>query len=471
MASAFSLAETEAYYARNSSARTLLLVASCLGAMIGPLSLATINLALPSIAIDLEADAKIISWIPMSFLVSTVMFMLPAGKLADIFGRKRTFLTGIALAAVLSALSSMVQNIESLIFLRFLQGLAMAIVFGSGLAIVVSVFSDKQRGMAMGWYSGSVYFALTISPFLGGWFTEHFGWRTVFLIQVPLSILVFAFMLAWVPGEWRKEEKTPFDWTGSAIFAGWAVTFVYGVSGLPNWSSIITLVLSAGYLCLFVWHQSRVENPLISMRLFTQNRVFSFSLAASVLMYSVNFPMAFLLSIFLQIAKGFTPTHAGIIMLSQAFTMAVVAPVAGSISDGVEPRVVATLGCCCCVLGFVLIWIASGMAPIWTMVAGLVCVGLGFGFFTTPNNSAAMGSVEKTELGTASAAVNLARTVGNLFGMSLMALIILVLIGEQEFTPELNSELMSTVHIWMLVAGCFATLAATLSFARGRTRR
>ena len=470
MVPTLSLAETETHYANHSSARTLLLITSCLGAMIGPLSLATTNLALPSIAIDLEANAKTISWIPMGFLVSSVMFMLPAGKLADIFGRKRALLVGIAASTIFSIFSSLVQSIEWLIFLRFLQGFSMAIVFSSGLAILVSVFSDQQRGMAMGWYSGSVYFALTISPFLGGWVTEHLGWRTVFWIQVPLSVLVFAFLLFWIPGEWRKEGRAFFDWTGSAIFAGWAATFVYGVSGLPNWTSVLTLLISACYLWLFVWHQSRVENPLISMRLFTQNRVFSFSLAAAVLMYSVNFPMAFLLSIFLQISKGLTPTHAGLIMLFQAFTMAVIAPIAGRVSDRVEPRVVATLGCCCCILGFLLIGIASNMAPIWTIAAGLVCVGFGFGFFTTPNNSAAMGAIEKSELGTASAAVNLARTIGNLFGMSLMALVIHALIGAQEFTPELSSELLRTMHIWMIIAGCFAMLAATLSFARGRTR-
>ena len=441
--------------------------------MIGPLSLATINLALPSIAIDLQADAKMISWIPMSFLVAGVMFMLPAGKLADIFGRKRAFLAGAAVASVLSASASMVQSIEMLIFLRFLQGVAMAMVFGSGLAMLVSVFSNEKRGMAMGWYSGSVYFALTISPFLGGWVTEHLGWRMVFWIQVPLSAVVFGLLYFMVPGEWRKESeegKTSFDWTGSAIFAGWAITFVYGVSGLPNWIAVITLVISACYLGLFVWHQSRVENPLISMRLFTHNRVFSFSLAASVLMYSVNFPMAFLLSIFLQITKGLTPTHAGLIMLFQALTMAVIAPIAGRLSDRVEPRIVATLGCAFCVLGFALIWIASGMAPVWTIAVGLVCVGLGFGFFTTPNNSAAMGSIDKTELGTASAAVNLARTIGNLFGMSVMALVIHALIGAQEFTPELNSELSQTVHIWMAFAGGLAILAAILSFSRGKVR-
>lgn len=470
MASKLSLAETETYYANSSAARTLLLVTSCLGAMIGPLSLATVNLALPSIALDFSADAKTISWIPMGFLLSSVMFMLPAGKLADIYGRKLFLLIGVVFSALLSVSASMVQSAELLIFLRFLQGFSMAIIFGSGMAILVSVFAENNRGMAIGLYSGSVYFALTVSPFLGGWFTEHLGWRTVFWIQVPLSIVVFLLVAFATPGEWRKENREPFDWTGSAIFAGWAATFVYGVSGLPNWSSVVTLLISTCYLCLFFWHQSRAKNPLISTRLFTQNRVFAFSLSASVLMYSVNYPMSFLLSIFLQLAKGLSPTEAGLIMLSQAFVMALIAPIAGRISDRFEPRIVATLGAMCCIFGFTIIWLVSSMVAAWVIGVGLICVGFGFGFFSTPNNSAAMGSVKKDDLGTASAAVNLARTVGNLFGMSLMALVIHAVIGPREFTPELNAELLHSVHIWMLICIVSASVAAVFSFARGNTR-
>jgi len=327
-------------------------------------------------------------------------------------------------------------------------------LFGSGLAILVGVFAEQKRGMAMGLYSGSVYFSLTVSPFLGGWFTETFGWRSVFWINIPLSFAVLCLVFFRMPGEWKKHEKEPFDWTGSLIFAGWAATFVYGVSGLPEMSSILTLLISTCYLILFFWHQSRVKNPLISMRFFTRNRVFAFSLAASILMYSVNFPMSFLLSIFLQLAKGLTPTEAGAVLLVQAFTMALVAPISGRISDRIEPRIVATFGSLCCVLGFVIIWLLSTSSVAWLIGLGLVSVGFGFGFFSTPNNSAAMGAVSKEDLGTAAAAVNLARNLGNLFGMSTMAMVIYALIGPREFSPELNNELMTAVHISMLIARC-----------------
>ena len=437
--------------------------------MLGPLSLATVTIALPVIAIDLAASARIVSWIPTGFLLSSVIFMLPAGKFADIYGRKRVYLLGVISTGLISVAASFVQTAEWLLFWRFMQGFSMAVIFGTGLAILMSVYSGKHRGMAMGVYTGSVYFALTVSPVLGGLSTEYWGWRSVFWIQAPLSFVVVGMIVFTMPGEWRNAVKRKFDWTGSAIFAGWAATFVFGLSGLPDLSSIVTLLISVPYLGLFIWHQARVESPLISMTLFTNNRIFSFSLIASVLMYSVNFPLHFLLSIFLQIVNGLSPTYAGIIMVFQAFMMAIVAPIAGRVSDRIQPRIVATMGCLGCVLGFFIIWAVSSTGSNGLMALGLACVGIGFAFFTTPNNSAAMGAVEKKELGTASSAVNLARSLGNLVGMSLMALIIHSLIGDQTFSLELSDELVVSLQSWMWIAICLAGLASVFSLFRGRS--
>lgn len=245
--------------------------------------------------------------------------------------------------------------------------------------------------------------------------------------------------------------------------------FVYGISGLPDGTSLFTLIISILYMALFIWHQSRVKHPLISMRLFTENKVFPFSLAASSLMYSAMYPLGFILSIFLQFAKGLSPSDAGTILLLQAITMAIIGPIAGRVSDRFEARVISTLGCCVCLIAFTIVMAVDETTPSWVIGVCLVCIGLGFGFFSTPNNSAAMGAVNESELGTASAAVNLSRTVGNLIGMSLMMLTIHTIIGPVQFTPELNKELVETLHIWMKVAAVFAVLAGVMSLARGRT--
>jgi len=221
MSKSLSLDETHQYYLTNKAARRFLLLAICLGSMLGPFAMASVNLALPAIALDLNANAVLVSWMPTGFLLSAVMFMLPTGKLADRYGRKRFYFLGILSNGVLSVLASFGQSIEWLLMCRMLQGISMSMVFGSGMAIVSSVYPASERGSAIGLYAASVYTALTLSPVIGGWFTEILGWRSVFWMQTPPSIAVIL-MLFFIKGEWRDPVKKPFDWTGSLIFALWA---------------------------------------------------------------------------------------------------------------------------------------------------------------------------------------------------------------------------------------------------------
>ena len=511
--------------------------------MLGPLSLTTVNLALPSIAEAFEVNAKRLSWIPTSFLLSTVICMLPAGKLADIYGRKRFYLCGVLFTGIVSIAASLAQSAETLIFWRFLQGGSVAVFVGSGLAILTAVFPGKNRGAAMGWYAASVYFALTVSPVLGGLVTEYMGWRAVFWIQVPFSLIVAVCVWVAMPGEWselgrqhgirrngtgrsdsdrsngdlshsdlsnsdlshssrsdhhqhgvnHRQHQTPdddhvngstmradmradmraigrlFDWKGTLIFAAWATTFVIAVASLPHAYSGFLFAISGLCLVLFIWQQTRSLNPLLPASLFVRARTFSCSLGAAVLMYSASYPLSFLLSLFLQIGQEMTPSKVGLILLLQAMAMAIVAPIAGRISDRFGARVLATLGCLCSVAGFLQIYFADAETPVWVMGIGLVSIGLGYGCFSTPNNSSAMGAVSKQDLGAASSAVNLARVIGNLLGMSVMVVVVQVFIGTQEFSPALRTELAQAVKVWMMIAMTCGLTAALLSFIRGES--
>ena len=498
--------------------------------MLGPLSLTTVNLALPSIAEAFEVNAKRLSWIPTSFLLSTVICMLPAGKLADIYGRKRFYLCGVLFTGIVSIAASLAQSAETLIFWRFLQGGSVAVFVGSGLAILTAVFPGKNRGAAMGWYAASVYFALTVSPVLGGLITEYMGWRAVFWIQVPFSLIVAVCVWVAMPGEWselgrqhgkhgngtgrsdsdrsnsdlssgdlshsgrsdhrqhgvdHRQHHTPdddhvsdstmraigrlFDWKGTLIFAAWAITFVLAVASLPHAYSGFLFAISGLCLVVFIWQQTRSLNPLLPASLFVRARTFSCSLGAAVLMYSASYPLSFLLSLFLQIGQEMAPSKVGLILLLQAMAMAIVAPIAGRISDRFGARVLATLGCLCSVAGFLQIYVADAETPVWVMGIGLVSIGIGYGCFSTPNNSSAMGVVSKQDLGAASSAVNLARVIGNLLGMSVMVVVVQVFIGTQEFSPALRTELAQAVKVWMMIAMTCGLTAALLSFIRGES--
>lgn len=467
----FSADETHEYYLHNIGARRFVLFVICIGSMLGPFALTSVNLALPTIALDLNANAVIVSWMAIGFLLSSVMFMLPIGKLSDRYGRKRFYFWGVLSNVIISSIASFAPNMEWLLVCRLFQGLSMAMVFGSGMAIVSSIYPPSERGSAIGLYIASVYAALTISPILGGWVTEIFGWRSVFWIQVPPSILTILMMLT-VKGEWRDPVEKPFDWTGSLIFACWAGTLVYGLSGLPKAGSVVTFVLSFAYFWLFVFHQKRIAYPLVNIQLIQENRIFSFSLLAAVLIYAASYPLSFLLSLFLQFVLNYSPVDAGSVLLLQALIMALVSPFSGKLADRFEARHISTLGCILMALGFFEISFISMLGSSSNVITiGLLLIGLGFGLFSTPNINAAMSSVPRTDVGFASASINLARTIGNLFGMSLVGLLIYTFIGANTFTVEKAGELTSTLLIWVYIAIACAICAAFLSALRGKPEK
>jgi len=243
---------------------------------------------------------------------------------------------------------------------------------------------------------------------------------------------------------------------------------VYGLSKLPSLYGIGLLAISFASLAAFIMHQSRDKQPLIRVQMFKESRVFSLSLSTSFLMYASNFAIIFLLSLYLQYIKGFSPSEAGQILLLQALCMAIVAPFAGKLSDRFQPRVIATLGCVIVAVGFAFLIQINLQTSATYIGTSLALVGLGFGLFSTPNNSAIMGAVKEQEVGVASASMNLSRTIGNLVGMSLVNLMIHHFLGDATFTPEQNPALMQTVSLALMMSLSLILVACVLSALRGK---
>lgn len=445
------------------------LIVVCLGSIVGPLGMASVNIAIPDLAADLQANAKMVSWLPTLFILSSVIFMLPAGKLADNYGRKRIYAYGLALNAFSSLMCGVSNSIELVLFWRFVQGGASAMIFGTGVAIITSVTPSHKRGAALGITAACIYVGLTIAPAVGGWLTELWGWRSVFLFQVPIVIALLILIKLRLSGEWKNDNKTRFDWWGTAIFAVFSLSLVYGLSILPSIWGFVLLVLSALSLMFFVLHQSRSRRPLIRVQMFRESRVFSMSLSTSLLMYASNVPLIFLLSLYLQYVKDLTPLHAGQIILVQALSMAVIAPMSGKLADKFQSRLVATVGCVIVACGMLILSLMNTDTSITFIVGSLLLIGVGFGLFSTPNNNAIMGSVQLHEVGVASATMNLARTIGNLFGMSMVNLMVHYYIGEAQFTQEQNPALIQTVEMALSMSLAFVVIACVISGFRGKS--
>ncbi|MEP2600081.1 MAG: MFS transporter, partial [Paraglaciecola sp.] len=193
------------------------------------------------------------------------------------------------------------------------------------------------------------------------------------------------------------------------------------------------------------------------------------SLSTSLLMYASNFPLVFLISLYLQYVKGFTPSHAGQIILLQALSMAILAPISGKLADKLEARLISTLGCVIVGIGLAVLSMISTETSILYIAISLLLIGIGFGLFSTPNNNAIMGAVKPDEVGVASASLNLSRTIGNLFGMSLVNLMVHFYIGDAQFSAEQNPALIETFDMALMMSLSFVLVASVLSALRGKS--
>ncbi len=449
----------------------LLLTVICLGSFIAPLGMASVNVAIPALAAELNANAVLVSWIPTTVLLANIVFMLPAGKLADLFGRKQVFRWGICLNALAGISASFAESVSWVLAMRFIQGIGSAMMFATSMALLISVFAPHKRGLPLGLNAACVYLGLTLAPALGGWITEALGWRYVFLLPLPLVAVVLVLLQWRIKGEWRSGVTDRFDWRGALLFALWALALVLGLTGLPAPFSVVSLLVSFGLLFGFVRMQARAKNPLIRVQMFRESRVFSMSLLTASFMYASSYPLGFLLSLYLQYVRDFSASQAGHVLLSQALAMACVAPVAGKLSDFLPARFLASAGCACTLAGFAWLSQLSAETSGGAISLALVLVGIGFGFFSSPNNHVVMHAARADEVGVAAATLNLARVTGNLVGMSLVNLLVYWHLGNQALDAGVADSLLATFHNAINLALIFLTAATVLSLLRGRVHQ
>ncbi len=444
------------------------LLTATFAAFLTPFLGAALNVALPSIGEEFNADAILLNLTATIYLLSTAMFLLPAGRLGDIIGRKRVFIYGLSTFMISTILGAMSQSMLSLIIFRALQGIGSALIFGTGVAILTSVFPPGERGRALGINVAAVYIGLSAGPFLGGILTQYLGWRSIFWILVPLGLVAFILLLTKIKGEWADSRGEAFDWKG-AIFYMFALLFLMlGFSMLPAFIGYIFIVLGALFLWFFIRFEAGITNPLLEIKLFRVNRVFAFSNLAALINYSATFGVGFLMSLYLQYIKGMEPRDAGLILVVQPLIMAVFSPVTGRLSDKVQPQLIASAGMVFTTIGLVLLVFLRGDSQVSYILFILSLLGIGFALFSSPNTNAIMSSVERKHLGVASGAVGTMRMIGQMLSMSVVLILFSVLIGKIEISPAVHGAFLRAMH---LAFGIFAVLCfggIFASIARGK---
>ncbi len=449
--------------------RSTLIIAT-LSSFTTPFMGSAINLALPSIGREFQIDAVLLSWVATSYLLAAAISLVPFGRLADIYGRKKIFTYGIAAFTITSFLCAISTSTPMLILFRIFQGAASSMIFATGMAILTSVFPPQERGKALGINVAAVYIGLSLGPFLGGLLTQHLTWRSVFLLNVPLGLIIIWLVLWKLKGEWAEARGEKFDLPGAIIYGLALVVIMYGISLLPAMNSLWIILLGLlGFVAFVLW-QSRAEYPVYNLNLFRSNRVFAFSCLAALLNYSATFAMGFLLSLYLQYIKALSPQSAGLILIAAPVVMAIVSPFAGRLSDRIEPRIVSSIGMTLTTIGLLLFAFLDENSTSESIIVRLIVLGLGFALFSSPNTNAIMGSVQKRFYGLASGSVGTMRLLGMMISMGIATVIFAVYLGRVEITVAYYPVFIKSVNVAFAVFAILCFGGIFLSMVRGKLR-
>jgi EmrB/QacA subfamily drug resistance transporter len=451
--------------------RTALLIAT-LAAFLVPFDVSAVNIALPAIGKELAMDAISLNWVSTAYLLSSAVFLIPFGRIADIRGRKRIFSLGILIFICASFTLTLSNSPAMLIALRIVQGIGGSMMGATMVAIISSAFPQGERGRALGINSAAIYIGLTTGPFLGGLITAYIGWRSIFLVNVPLGILTLI-LISWkLKPEWCEAKGEKFDLAGAIIFGVSLASTIYGVSLLPGFFGWVFALGGGLGLVVFALFELRQTSPIVNIRLFRGNRVFMFSNLAALLNYGSTFGVAFLLSLYLQYIKGYDPSVAGTILLCQPILQVILSPFVGRLSDRIEPRLLSSAGMAVTSLAlFFLTFIGSGTSP-WIIVVNLAMLGIGLALFVSPNTNAIMGSVERKSLGVASGMLSTMRNLGQTLSMGAVILVFALYIGYLQITPAYYGALLAACKILFTLfsISCFAGIFVSMSRGKVRTK-
>jgi MFS family permease len=337
-------------------------------------------------------------------------------------------------------------------------------IMSTGVAILTAAYPPSERGRVLGLNVSSTYLGLSLGPVLGGFLTQNLGWRSIFWLNGLCGLAVFVLAITRLKGENHEPQKERYDIPGTVLLGAALTGIMLGLSRLPQPSGIG--LLAGGLVCLAVFVQVERESraPLLDIALFRSNSVFAFSNLAALINYSATAAVGFLLSLYLQEVKGLSPQSAGLVLIAQPVMMTLFSPLAGRLSDRIEPRYLASAGMGLSVLGLALLALVGAPTAVPLVSAVLVVLGLGFAMFSSPNTNAVMSSIGRNRYGIASATLGTMRFTGQMLSMGAAMLIFALFLGRARISPETASRFLSaqrTAFIFfaaLCLAGVFASL-------------
>ena len=462
----------------------MVLMITTIGVFMSSLDGSIVNIAIPALSGDLEADFEVVQWIPIIYLLIQAITLISFGRLSDLHGRKLFFLFGISLFTFASFLSTFVTTGIELVIFRAIQGIGSSFISANAPSMITDIFPREETGKALGINVATIYLGLVVGPVLGGLIVQFSTWRLIFFINVPIGIILIS--IGWLklkkvnPG--IKKER--FDIWGTLLFGTFLATLLLAltIANLVGWGSIeviFLLIISVSSIIIFIYIESRTRYPLFKLSLFRVNRIFSFANFAALLNYTAVSGVSFLLSIYLQSILGISPAITALYLVPTTITMASVAPLSGRLSDRMGTRILTTLGMIIMAMGFIILFVVLQFLPLIYIIITQFIVGVGIGLFSSPNNSAIMNAVEPKDHGIAAGTLSTMRVVGQSTSVALLSVILTIFIPLSILNPILSNQTVITdpliklefsmgLQVVLIVSSIICFMGAILSFMRGK---
>jgi EmrB/QacA subfamily drug resistance transporter len=440
------------------------------------LDVSIVNVALPSIAKDLEFSRENLQWIITAYAIAFGGFLLLGGRAADLLGRRRVFMVGVALFTIASLTCGLAQNEAMLIASRAVQGLGGAIISPAALSIVMTSFEEgPERNKALGVWGALGGSGAAVGVLLGGVLTEYLSWRWIFFVNVPVGALVLLVTPRVVHESRREGAERHYDALGAVLVSSGLALLVYAISEAPNegWGSartILLLILSAALLVGFLVNERRIDDPLLPFHIFRVRTVTGAN-AVGALLGAVIFANFFLLTLYVQQILGFTAIKTGLTFLATAGTAVVSAGVAQALTTRFGPKPIIIIGLTLLTAGMV--WysqIPVDGSYVSDLLPGYLMVGVGIAFAFVPISIAALAGVVEREAGLASGLINTSQQIGGAIGTAVASTVFAT--HYKDLLAEGKSQAEALTHgfgygFWALALfGLAAIIAAVLLIKR-----
>ncbi len=442
------------------------LIVVCTAAFLVPFMGSSLNLALPKISDAFSMKAVTLTWMATVYLISTAVFQIPFARIADLVGKKKIFLFGLFVFSLGSGLCGFAPNGNMLIFFRFLSGIGSAMMFGTNIAILTSLFPAQSRGRILGVNTAVVYSAMAAGPFLGGMLTQYLGWQSIFFVSSGVGILVFIFSFFVLKKEWIESRGEKFDIAGSILYGAGLASVIYGFSSLADIEGVIFLIAGTGIFIAFILFEKRQTSPVFNVHLFSGNKVFTLSSLAALINYAATAAIAFMLSLYLQYVRGLESSQAGLILIVQACVQSTFSLIAGNLTMRYSSDKLATTGMSIIAVVLSGLVFLSDTTPYWVLIGLLMLLGVGFGIFSSPNTNVIIGSVDRKYYTQVSASTGTMRLAGQAFSMGIAGMSISFYVGNNKITPEIHAGFMQSMQMTFIIFAVLCLVGVYASTAR-----